>query len=99
MKVLVTGSSGLIGSEAVTFFDGQGHDVIGVDNNMRAVFWAGRATLRGTAGCSHRHVTSDISISTFAIARQFSNSLVSISSTPLFTAQHNRRMIGRLRSR
>src|SRR5215203_1598437 len=39
MKILVTGSSGLIGSEAVTFFDGQGHDVVGVDNNMRAVFF------------------------------------------------------------
>jgi CDP-paratose 2-epimerase len=38
MKILVTGSSGLIGSEAVTFFDGQGDEVIGVDNNMRAVF-------------------------------------------------------------
>ena len=35
MKVLVTGSSGLIGSEAVTFFDNMGFDVPGVDNNMR----------------------------------------------------------------
>ena len=39
MKVLVTGSSGLIGSEAVTFFDAQGHEVLGVDNNMRKVFF------------------------------------------------------------
>jgi CDP-paratose 2-epimerase len=39
MKILVTGSSGLIGSEAVTFFDGQGHEVVGIDNNMRAVFF------------------------------------------------------------
>src|SRR5262245_39527519 len=39
MKILVTGSSGLIGSEAVTFFDAQGHEVIGADNNMRAVFF------------------------------------------------------------
>ncbi len=39
MKVLVTGSSGLIGSEAVEHFDGQGHDVFGVDNNMRRVFF------------------------------------------------------------
>jgi CDP-paratose 2-epimerase len=36
---LVTGSNGLIGSEAVTFFDGQGADVVGVDNNMRSVFF------------------------------------------------------------
>jgi CDP-paratose 2-epimerase len=39
MRVLVTGSNGLIGSEAVTFFSGQGADVVGVDNNMRAVFF------------------------------------------------------------
>jgi CDP-paratose 2-epimerase len=39
MKILVTGSSGLIGSEAVAFFDEQGHEVIGADNNMRAVFF------------------------------------------------------------
>jgi CDP-paratose 2-epimerase len=39
MKVLVTGSSGLIGSEAVKHFDRQGHEVTGVDNNMRRVFF------------------------------------------------------------
>jgi CDP-paratose 2-epimerase len=39
MKVLVTGSSGLIGSEAVEHFDRQGHEVTGVDNNMRRVFF------------------------------------------------------------
>jgi CDP-paratose 2-epimerase len=39
MKILVTGSSGLIGSEAVSFFDAQGHEVVGVDNNMRKVFF------------------------------------------------------------
>jgi CDP-paratose 2-epimerase len=39
MKVLVTGSSGLIGSEAAEHFDRQGHDVVGVDNNMRRVFF------------------------------------------------------------
>ncbi len=39
MKILVTGSSGLIGSEAVEHFDREGHDVFGVDNNMRRVFF------------------------------------------------------------
>ena len=37
--VLVTGSSGLIGSEAVTYFDRRGYRVVGVDNNMRADFF------------------------------------------------------------
>jgi CDP-paratose 2-epimerase len=36
MKVLITGSSGLIGSEAVSYFDGRGADVYGIDNNFRA---------------------------------------------------------------
>jgi CDP-paratose 2-epimerase len=39
MKVLVTGSSGLIGSEAVAHYDRSGHAVVGVDNNMRADFF------------------------------------------------------------
>ncbi len=39
MRVLVTGSSGLIGSEAVEYYDGQGHEVHGVDNNMRREFF------------------------------------------------------------
>ena len=37
--VLVTGSSGLIGSEAVVHFDRQGHTVVGIDNNMRREFF------------------------------------------------------------
>lgn len=39
MKILITGSSGLIGSEAVLYFDSLGHDVHGIDNNMRKVFF------------------------------------------------------------
>ena len=39
MKVLVTGSAGLIGSEAVERFDAMGFDVHGIDNNMRADFF------------------------------------------------------------
>jgi CDP-paratose 2-epimerase len=39
MKILVTGSSGLIGSEAVRYFGKQGHEIIGVDNNLRQYFF------------------------------------------------------------
>ena len=39
MKILVTGSSGLIGSAVVEHFDRAGHEVWGVDNNMRADFF------------------------------------------------------------
>ncbi len=38
-KLLVTGSSGLIGSESVTHFEAQGWTVHGVDNNMRREFF------------------------------------------------------------
>lgn len=38
-NILVTGSSGLIGSEAVEHFDRQGHRVFGLDNNMRRTFF------------------------------------------------------------
>ena len=38
-KVLVTGSSGLIGSEAVVHFERKGCRVLGIDNNMRADFF------------------------------------------------------------
>ncbi len=37
--VLITGSSGLIGSEAVEHFDRQGHTIHGIDNNMRREFF------------------------------------------------------------
>ncbi len=39
MKLLVTGSSGLIGSEVCTFFASLDHEIHGVDNNQRAVFF------------------------------------------------------------
>ena len=37
--ILVTGSSGLIGSEAVEHFDRKGRTVHGLDNNMRRIFF------------------------------------------------------------
>ena len=42
-KMLVTGSSGLIGSEVVTYFAEQGYQISGVDNNMRADFFGKQA--------------------------------------------------------
>jgi len=39
MNFLITGSSGLIGSEAVAYFDALGHRVLGIDNNMRGDFF------------------------------------------------------------
>ena len=37
--ILITGASGLVGSEAMTFFKEKGWQVIGLDNNMREKFF------------------------------------------------------------
>ncbi|PAY20328.1 NAD-dependent epimerase [Rhodopirellula sp. SM50] len=39
MRVIVTGSSGLIGSAAVRHWDAAGDQVIGIDNDMRSTFF------------------------------------------------------------
>ena len=39
MKILVTGNAGLVGSEAAEYFDEQGHEVYGFDNNARKYFF------------------------------------------------------------
>lgn len=45
-KLLVTGSSGLIGSEVVRHFDALGWKIFGVDNNMRANFFGPKGDTR-----------------------------------------------------
>ena len=48
-KILVTGSGGLIGSECVRLLGKQGWEVVGLDNNMRQVFFGeGGSTLANT---------------------------------------------------
>jgi len=44
--IIVTGSAGLIGSEASRFFHQQGFDIIGIDNDMRAYFFGREASTR-----------------------------------------------------
>jgi CDP-paratose 2-epimerase len=46
MRVLVTGSSGLIGSEVVSYFADRGHAVHGIDNNGRAAFFGPQGDTR-----------------------------------------------------
>lgn len=45
-KMLVTGSSGLIGSEVCAYFHGQGWMIHGVDNNTRATFFGPQGDTR-----------------------------------------------------
>lgn len=46
--VIVTGSSGLIGNEAVRFFCSKGFRVIGIDNDMRSYFFGETASTKPT---------------------------------------------------
>ncbi len=45
-KLLVTGSSGLIGSEVCKYFDAEGWEIHGADNNQRAVFFGPQGDTR-----------------------------------------------------
>ena len=45
-SILVTGSSGLIGSEVCAYFAGHGYTVHGLDNNQRAVFFGEQGDTR-----------------------------------------------------
>ena len=44
---IITGSAGLIGSEASLFFLDKGFDVIGIDNDMRGQFLGKKLPLIG----------------------------------------------------
>ena len=64
---VVTGAAGLIGSEAVEHFAARGMDVVGIDNDMRRVFFGEEASthwnrerLERTLGTSYTHVDLDI---------------------------------------
>ena len=41
---IITGSAGLVGSEAVAYFAALGMDVVGIDNGMRAEFFGDEAS-------------------------------------------------------
>jgi CDP-paratose 2-epimerase len=64
---IITGSAGLIGSEATTFFAEQGLDVVGIDNDMRRVFFGedasttwNRQRLEKNLGANYTHLEADI---------------------------------------
>ena len=64
MKIFITGSSGLIGSELVVYFDQRGDSVVGTDSNMRADFfgpegdtsWMLRRLRESTRNFRHRGI-------------------------------------------
>jgi CDP-paratose 2-epimerase len=64
--VVVTGSAGLIGAEAVRFLAAQNFDVVGIDNDMRGVFFGNEASTASSRQRlereikSYRHIEGDI---------------------------------------
>ena len=56
-KLLVTGSSGLIGSEVCSFFDQRGWEVHGIDNNMREYFFG----FSGNTRWMQKHLQTELS--------------------------------------
>lgn len=64
---LVTGSAGLIGSESVRFFCDRGFTVVGIDNDMRRVFFGKDASTAWTRGrlmeeYADRYIHHDVDI-------------------------------------
>jgi CDP-paratose 2-epimerase len=55
-KIIVTGSAGLIGSEAVKRFASEGYGMVGIDNDMRSRFSAEASTQRHMIYSSRRSV-------------------------------------------
>jgi CDP-paratose 2-epimerase len=65
--VVITGSAGLVGSEAAGFFAGLGFDVVGIDNDMRQLFFGREAStewnqkrLKSELGHRYCHYNFDI---------------------------------------
>jgi CDP-paratose 2-epimerase len=67
MKALITGSAGLIGSEAAKFFADKGFEIVGIDNNMRSYFFGDEAStewnrkkVENQLKSSYTHYNADI---------------------------------------
>lgn len=46
MKIMITGSGGLVGSEAALYFGEAGHEILGVDNDGRAEYFGEEASVQ-----------------------------------------------------
>ena len=57
---IVTGSAGLIGSEAVRFFSALGMHVVGIDNDMRSFFLERKLPQNGILGVYNLRLKSTL---------------------------------------
>jgi CDP-paratose 2-epimerase len=65
--IVITGSAGLIGSEASTYFAKLGYEIVGIDNDQRRVFFGDNASthwnrvrLESELGAKYHHHDTDI---------------------------------------
>jgi CDP-paratose 2-epimerase len=81
---VITGSTGLIGSEAAVYFGELGMEVVGIDNDMRAVFFGpeastswNRSRLETALGARYRHHDIDVRDreAIFSIFREFGRAI------------------------
>ena len=68
---VITGSAGLVGSEASAFFAGMGLDIVGIDNDMRRDFFGDEASTswnreRLAGNCSAAGIATYVSTSEMA---------------------------------
>ena len=90
MKILVSGSSGLIGSEVCSYFSNHGHQIYGIDNNQRAVFFGPQGDtswrlkeLKATLPTFYHHGLDIRTVPKFSISLKMLNRM------QLFILQHN----------
>ena len=81
---IITGSAGLIGSEAALHFGGLGLDIVGIDNDMRKTFFGqdgstawNRERVQHKLGARYTHHETDIRDrdGLFAVVGQYSNDI------------------------
>lgn len=77
--VVVTGSSGLVGSAATAFFSGKGFNVVGIDNDSRKQFFGDEASTKATGLALQSSLKNfslhEIDIRDFALLDQLFGSL------------------------
>jgi CDP-paratose 2-epimerase len=95
--VVVSGSAGLIGSEAVQFYCERGHLVVGIDNDMRRQFfgadastiWKRDALVADYPQYTHHHIDIRDRPAIEALFREYGSDIArAVSSMRKFTADY-----------
>ena len=81
--VLITGSCGLVGSEAVNFFASKGFDVIGIDNNSRLKFfgkdgdisWVKKNLIKSNKNYIHKNIDIKNYFALEKVFKKYKNSI------------------------